>query len=55
MNCKVLKILKKNAMNLKIFSNNIRSISKNFDELSVFLEDLDSSIDCIVLTESRKI
>lgn len=42
-----------NDNSLKVFQVNVCSISKNFNELLVLLEALDSEIDCIVLTETR--
>lgn len=38
-----------------IFHNNIRSISKNFDELQVYLSNFLYCFDCIVLSETWKI
>lgn len=41
--------------NLKIYHLNIRSLSKNYDELKIFLKQLRCSFDCIVLTETFNI
>lgn len=38
--------------NLNIFHQNIRSFEKNFDEFSVFLGNLNMSIDIVVFTET---
>lgn len=38
-----------------VFHNNIRSVSKNFQELEVFLSSYDNCFDCICLTETWKI
>lgn len=38
--------------NFHIFNQNIRSFAKNFDDLSVFLRELNVDIDIIVLTET---
>lgn len=44
-------------MNLEIFHNNICSISENFDDLSVFLKDLEfrqfNRLYILILTETR--
>lgn len=36
----------------KIFHNNIRSLSQNFEQLQVVLHDLEYDFDCLVLTET---
>lgn len=41
--------------NFKIFHMNIRSISKNIDELSVFLEQFEQDFDVIILSETFQI
>lgn len=48
------KIMKVNNefSNFKIVHNNIRSINKNFDEFRLFLSNIDSDVDCVVLTET---
>ena len=38
--------------NFNIFSQNVRSFDKNYDALSVFLNNLDSEIEIIILTET---
>ena len=38
--------------NFVIFNHNVRSFAKNFDELSVYLNDLNVVIDVLVLTET---
>ena len=38
-----------------ILHNNIRSISKNFDEFSVFLSQFRHQFDCIVFSETRHV
>lgn len=43
------------SKNFNIFHNNIRSINKNFDELQIFLSNITTNIDCIVLTETWNI
>ena len=44
-----------NNINFKIFHNNIRSISKNFDEMNIFLEGLNEQFDVLVFTECWKV
>ncbi|KAJ8967706.1 hypothetical protein NQ317_004206 [Molorchus minor] len=41
--------------NLRIYHNNIRSISKNFEEFEVFLHQLDVKLDIIVFTETWRV
>lgn len=36
----------------KLFHTNIRSISKNFDELKVYLDQFETKFHCIILTET---
>lgn len=45
----------KKDTSLKCFHLNIRSLSKNYDELKIFLKQLNYSFDCIVLTETFNI
>lgn len=47
--------INKNTHNFKILHNNIRSINRNLDEFKIFLSELDSNIDVIILTETWKI
>lgn len=44
-----------NVNNFKILHLNIRSISKNLDELKIFLKGFDIKYDCIVLSETFQI
>lgn len=46
-------IKNRNTKTLKILHQNIRSINKNFVELTVMLQQLDEEIDIIILTECR--
>lgn len=41
--------------NFALFHNNIRSVSKHFDELGIIVDQLEVELDCIVLTETFKI
>lgn len=41
--------------NIKIIHNNIRSISKNFDEFAVLLREFESKFDIIILTETHEV
>ena len=41
-----------NCKNIKILHNNIRSISKNFDEFKCYLHRLSPRPDCIIFTET---
>lgn len=50
----ILKINKTN-FNFKILNINIRSIKKNLEEFLIVLGNLQSDIDCIVLTETRTV
>lgn len=50
----ILKVNDSN-FNIKILNTNIRSISRNYDEFKVFLYNLDTSVDCIILTETREV
>nr|CAH7738545.1 unnamed protein product [Callosobruchus chinensis] len=43
------------GMKFSIFHSNIRSISKNLDELLILLHDLEANFHCIVLTETFQI
>lgn len=52
--CNQLFEINKHNDNFTIFHNNIRSISKNLDELKVSLSDV-LGFDCIVLTETWRI
>ena len=51
---KILAVNKENV-NLSILHQNIRSINKNIDEFKIFLHQINTSIDCIILTETWKI
>lgn len=53
--CKNILNNKESVKNFKLFHNNIRSISKNIDELKLVLTDFDYMFDCIVLTETFKV
>lgn len=47
--------INKAAENFSIFNKNIRSISKNFDELNVYIKQLKFDFDVIILTETWKV
>lgn len=48
-------ILDKKGDKFQLFHNNIRSLSKNVDELNVVLNEFNYIFDCIVLTETFKL
>lgn len=49
-------ILKQNKIQkFNIFHNNIRSLTKNFDELNIIRNEFGNNLDCIILTETFKI
>lgn len=50
-NTEIFEIYNKNKT-LSIFHNNIRSIQKNFDDLTIYLEALQCKFDVIILTET---
>lgn len=43
------------VLHFSIFHNNIRSINKNFDEMSVLLAELNYNFDCIIFTETWQV
>lgn len=43
----------KNSQNFTLINKNIRGIRHNLDKLKIFLEQIETDIDCIVLTEPR--
>lgn len=50
----ILNVNKSNS-NFKILHCNIRSLCKNIDEYKMFLNNLETEIDCVIFTETRKI
>ena len=41
-----------NFLNFKILNNNIRSLSKNLENLEIFLSHCNESFECSILTET---
>lgn len=49
------KYIKTNKSNFTMYHNNIRSISKNFDEAAIFLEQFQNKFDVIIFSETWEI